>query len=146
MTTPHAVVEYAAVPPPPFHTVVFSVLDFDATVARLKEAIAAIDLWLIAEINPRLLLERAGYAIQATRQLLFFHPRYMVRLLAADPNALIEVPLKIVVMQMADGTVTVRHPDVRALLSRYVGTEALAEELAEISTELLKSTTVPDGC
>jgi hypothetical protein len=77
MRTPLTVLEYGVVPPPSFQTVVYSVLDFEATVARLKAAIAAEDLWLIAEINPRLLLERAGYAINATRQLLFFHPRYM---------------------------------------------------------------------
>ena len=30
-------------------------------------------------------------------QLLFFHPRHVVRILAADPAALLEVPLKFIV-------------------------------------------------
>jgi uncharacterized protein (DUF302 family) len=132
-------VDYALVPAPAFHTVVTSRLDFEATVASLKQEIAARDLWLIAEINPRALLERGGYAMRSTRQLLFFHPRYMARLLAADPNALIEAPLKLVIMEMPDGAVTVRQPDVRAQLSRYVGTREIADELTRLSTGLLRS-------
>ena len=93
---------------------------------RLKQAIAEEDLWLIYEIDPQTILRRAGHGIPPTRQLLFFHPRFMTRLLAIDPNALIEVPLKLVVMQMPDGTVTVRHPRIDVLLGRYDGLKDLS--------------------
>ena len=130
-------VEYAKASSPPLQSVVVSVLDFEATVARLKEAITEMDLWLINEVNPQILLERGGYAIQPARQLFFFHPRYLVRLLGADPAALVEVPLKLVVLQMPDGSVTVRHNHVKELLSRYRGMSELAGELAEISFKLV---------
>lgn len=134
-----AAVDYAPAPVPPFQIAVASALDFDATVARLKQALAEQDLWLIAEIDPRMLLARGGYAIRATRQLLFFHPRYMVRLLGIDPNALLEAPLKLVVMQLADGSVSVRCTDAEAAFGRYAGMAALAAELATCCRQLLLS-------
>lgn len=138
-----AAVAYAPAPVPPFQIEVASTLDFDATVARLKQALAEQDLWLIAEIDPRMLLARGGYAIRATRQLLFFHPRYMVRLLGADPNALVEAPLKLVVMQLADGSVSVRCTDAEAAFGRYTHLGALAAELATCCRTLLLSVCGP---
>jgi uncharacterized protein (DUF302 family) len=130
-------VEYAPASSPQFQSVVVSVLEFEATVARLKQAITDLDLWLINEINPQILLDRGGYAIQSARQLLFFHPRYLVRLLGADPAAVVEIPLKLVVLQMPDGSVSVRHSRVEELLSRYRGMSELAAELAQISSKLV---------
>ena len=136
-------VEYAPASSPPFQSVVISGLDFEATVARLKQAITDLDLWLINEINPQILLERGGYAIQPARQLFFFHPRYLVRLLGADPAAVVEIPLKLVVLQMPDGSVMVRHNHVEDLLSRYRGMSGLVAELAEISSRLVTTVSQP---
>jgi uncharacterized protein (DUF302 family) len=136
-------VEYAPPSSPPLQSVVVSAMDFDATVARLKQAIIEEDLWLIDEVNPQVLLERGGYAIQPARQLFFFHPRYLVRLLGADPAALVEIPLKLVILQMPDGSVTVRHKHVEELLSPYRGVSELAAELAGISSRLTLSCSKP---
>jgi uncharacterized protein (DUF302 family) len=143
MATPLSNVQYAPASSPRLQSVVVSVLDFDATVARLKQAITELDLWLIDEVNPQILLERGGYAIQSARQLFFFHPRYLVRLLGADPAALVEIPLKLVVLQMPDGSVTVRHKHVEELLSPYRGVSELAGELAEISSKLVATVCQP---
>jgi uncharacterized protein (DUF302 family) len=132
-------VEYAPASFPPLQSVVVSALDFEATVARLKQAITEADLWLISEVNPQALLERGGYAIQPARQLFFFHPRYLVRLLRADPAAAVEIPLKLLVLQMPDGSVTVRYNQVKELLSRYQGMSELAAELTEISSKLVRT-------
>jgi uncharacterized protein (DUF302 family) len=137
MATPLSDVEYALASTPPFHSVTASALDFEATVARLKQAITDVDLWLISEVNPQMLLERGGYQIRPARQLFFFHPRYLVRLLGADPAAVVEIPLKLVILQMPDGSVTVRHNHVEELLSRYRGMSELGAELAEILSQLV---------
>ena len=63
----------------------------------------------------------------------------MKRLLAIDPNALIEAPLKLVVMQMPDDTVSVRHAKVEMQFNRYNGFEELAEELAMICERLIRA-------
>lgn len=130
-------VEYAPASSSPLQLVVVSILDFEATVVRLKQAMIDVDLWLISEVNPQVLLERGGYAIPPARQLFFFHPRYLVRLLSADPAAVVEIPLKLVILQMPDGSVTIRQNQVKELLSRYRGMSELAEELAEITSRLI---------
>lgn len=113
--------------------------DFDRTVIGLKEAIAARDLWLIAEIDPQMLLARAGMSIQPARQLLFFHPRYMEPLLHADTRALQEVPVKIVVMADAAGHVVMRGPDMEFALDRYSGTRSLGLELSILCGEIVST-------
>lgn len=95
-------------------------------VARLKASIEAADLWVLHEIDPQVLLRRDGYAIAPARQILFFHPRLVVRLLAADPSALLEAPLKFAVLERAGGEALVRWLDPAAAFERY-GHPALAD-------------------
>lgn len=109
-----------------------SPLPFAATLERLKAAIAAEDLWLIHEIDPEQLLARGGYCILPVRQLLFFHPRFMARLLEANPNGLVEAPLKLVLLQRPGGGVSIHHPDVAVAFARHPGLEALGIELASL--------------
>ena len=121
----------------PSQVVSQSRLPFEETLTRLKEAIQAEDLWLIHEIDPQMLLKRGGFAIQSTRQLLFFHPRYMATLLENDPSALVEAPLKLVIMEMPDNSVVLRHPEVTAVFARYTGLEALGIEFSGIYQRIL---------
>ena len=131
--------------PPPFQRAVTSTLSFEATITRLKHALETHEVWLIHEIDPQMLLQRGGYAIRPTRQLLFFHPRYMAQLLAVDPNAVVEAPLKLIVMQMPDERVTVRYVAVETTFGRYVGLSALAEELATLCEHLVQTVTEPSA-
>jgi len=101
---------------------------------RLREAIEAANLWILHEIDPQLLLRRGGYAIGPVRQILFFHPRYVARMLQADLAALLEAPLKFVVLQQPDGSTAIRWFDPAAAFARYgnpVLTE-LGKELADL--------------
>lgn len=142
MTAHMARVAYGVpVEPPSFQCVVVSAFAFEATITRLKAALQDQELWLLHEIDPQMLLHRGGYEILATRQLLFFHPRYMARLLAIDPNAVIEAPLKLVIMQMPDGRVTVRFVKVETTLGRYDSLVELATELTTICLRLVQTVT-----
>ncbi len=102
-----------------------------SVVERLRQGIETAGLWVLHEINPQAILERGGHTIAAARQILFFHPDLMVRLLRADPAALLEAPLKFAVMAMPDGTCTVRWLDPAAAFARYNSTA-----LAELGREL----------
>lgn len=130
-------VSYGEVSPPPGETVVISPVDFAATLQCLKQAFHALDLWLIHEIDPQMLLERGGHRIGRARQLLFFHPRYAARLLEANPAALVEIPLKVAVLELPDGRVLVRHVDIEAGLVRYPGIAMLAPELCEVLRDVM---------
>jgi uncharacterized protein (DUF302 family) len=116
-----------------------SALPFPETLERLREALRAEDLWLIQEVDPQALARRGGFAIHPARQLFFFHPRYLVRILEGDPGALEAAPLKLVVMASPEGTVTVRSPDVAAAFAAHPALEGLAAELAALCLRLAAS-------
>lgn len=108
-------------------------------VSRLPQGIEAADLWMLHEIDPQALLRRGGYATGATRQILFFHPRLLARVLAADPTALLEAPLKLAVLELPDGRVLISWLDPAAAFARY-HSPALADlgrELASICEEIV---------
>jgi AhpD family alkylhydroperoxidase len=113
--------------------------EFSSTVARLKQAIIANDLLLIDEIDPQKILMSAGMQVRPARQLLFFHPRFMKRLLQADARAVPEVPLKIVVLETDAGSVVLRGPDLIERFAPYRGLDELARELDVIRTQIIAS-------
>ena len=103
-----------------------SALPFEDALARLRRAIEAAGLWVLHEIDPQKLLQRGGHAIGLARQILFFHPDLMVRLLQANQAALLEAPLRLAVLQQPAGAVTIRWIDPAAAFARYAN-PALAE-------------------
>jgi len=122
---------------PAFQRVLDSPFVLDETVERLKRAMEEADVWLVHEINPQVLLKRGGFSIAGARQLLFFHPRYMVQILERDPSAVIEAPLKLVVMETPDARVTVRCLDVAAQFARYPTLTELGRQLDGLCQRLL---------
>jgi uncharacterized protein (DUF302 family) len=110
----------------------------DETVQRLKTAIEAAGLWILHEIDPQVLLARGGFDIAEARQLLFFRPDFMARLLAADPSALLEAPLKFAVVRLPSGEAMVRWQDPAVAFARYGDAELtrLGEELARRTTAI----------
>lgn len=126
---------------PSFQRVVTSRHGFDETLAALTAAISKEELWLVAEIDPQKLLAREGHSISPARQLQFFHPRFMVRLLAAEPSAIVEAPLRVLVTEASSGAVTVRTGDVAGQLARY-RSEALSQlglELSDVVARVMMS-------
>lgn len=99
-------------------------------VARLKSAIEAAGLWVLHEIDPQALLRKGGYAIPGARQILFFHPRLMVRLLESNSAAILEVPLKFALLEEA-GAVRLRWLDPKSAFAKYRN-----DGLAELGNEL----------
>ena len=119
---------------------------FEEVLAKLRAAIGASGLWVLHEIDPQAVLRRADLSIGAARQILFFHPDLMVRLLQADQSALLEAPLKFAVMELPDKTVSVRWINPEGPFARYdnAALSKLGQELAitceHIATEALADT------
>lgn len=101
-------------------------LPFEAVLTRLRQAIEAAGLWVLHEIDPQKVLQRGGYEIGPARQILFFHPDLMIRLLQANPAALLEAPLKLAVMQQPDGYTMIRWQNPAVAFGRY-GNPVLTE-------------------
>lgn len=101
---------------------------FNDTVDMLKGAIEQQNLMVIHEVDGQKMLQMAGKKVDGMKQLLYFHPAYMARVLEANEMAGIAIPLKIVVMEKM-GKVMVRYFLPSETLKPYKGTEAIAKEL-----------------
>lgn len=88
-------------------------------IASLRAEIEAAGLWVLHEIDPQKVLRRGGYAIGGARQILFFHPDLMVRLLRADASALLEAPLRYAAIELPENKIMVRWIDTAAAFARY---------------------------
>ena len=117
-----------------------SSLSLDTVVTALRASVEAADLWVLHEIDPQALLRRGGIEVEPARQLLFFHPRFMKRLLDADPAAVLEAPLKFATL--TDGQQTlVRWYDPGYSFGRYhnSGLDILGVELAALCHQIVDS-------
>src|SRR2546421_11792545 len=95
MQTPPVIVALGPESNPVGHLVARAACSIDAAVAALERSLAEDGMLLIHRIDTQRILAAHGHAIGPARQILFFHPCYMARLLGADRAAIVEAPLKI---------------------------------------------------
>ncbi|MFQ6046097.1 MAG: DUF302 domain-containing protein [Gemmatimonadales bacterium] len=126
-------------PAPEYLVTVSSTLGFDETVRALKQAIEGENLMVVHEINPQQMLRMVGVRTGGMRQILFFHPRYMKRILEANRNGGIEPPLKLLVMEAPNGSVMVRYHDPVHQLAAYEGLEDVATELRAVIERIVSA-------
>jgi uncharacterized protein (DUF302 family) len=129
-----------------FQRVATTTMTFEEVLPRLRAGIEEAGLWLLHEVNPQELLMRGGFNIRPARQLLFFHPRFMARILHHDPSALLEAPLKVAVIEGPTGRTMIRWFDPAAAFGRYANNDLteLGEELAEMCRFVVQHA-VPDA-
>ncbi|MCH7574414.1 MAG: DUF302 domain-containing protein [Candidatus Marinimicrobia bacterium] len=117
---------------PDSQAMVASAYDFNDTVELLTVAIEEQNLMVLKVINAQQMLKMVNMQVQGMKQLLFFHPRYMKKIMQANPMGAIEPPLKIAVMERPDGKVVVKYIKPSYLLGKYEGLSAIGDELDEI--------------
>lgn len=83
---------------PDFQRAVASKYGFSDTVDLLKGAIEAQNLMVIKIIDAQQMLRLVGMKSKGMKQILFFHPRFMKRIISTNKTAAIEPPLKFAVM------------------------------------------------
>jgi uncharacterized protein (DUF302 family) len=100
---------------------------FQDVVTTLHKAVEAQKMVMVCEADAQKGAAARGVQIRGNRVLMVFRNDFAVRLLAADPAAGFEAPLRIYVVENADGTTTITyrtpsavfapdpHPDVRAV-------------------------------
>ena len=124
-------------PPPDFLVTLPSSFDFDDTVDILKGAIEQENLMFVHEIDAQRMLRMVEVQTGGMKQILFFHPRYMKRILESNRNGTIVAPLKIAVMEMPTGRVMVRYNRPTNLFDGYDGLSDLAAELEGIIEKIV---------
>ena len=100
---------------------------FGRVAEALEQAIAAQKMALVCHANAQRGAAARGVSIKGNQVLMVFRNDFAVRLLAAEPAAGFEAPIRIYVYENADGTATVsylppsivfapyQHPEVRAV-------------------------------
>ena len=126
---------------PESQVMVMSAYDFSDTVELLTAAIEEQNLMVVKTIDIQKMLKMVNKQVGGMKQLLFFHPRYMKRIIETNPQGTIEAPFKIAVMERPDGGVVVRYIKPSALLGKYSGLEELGLEwdgiVGQIATSVL---------
>jgi uncharacterized protein (DUF302 family) len=102
---------------------------FADVLARARRALEAEGFLVLHTIETTRILESAGLAIGPLVQLLFFLPASMREVLEADPGAVPEAPLKLVVMELTGGKVQLMVPDPVALFAHHPPLVTLATAL-----------------
>ena len=117
---------------PESQTMVASAYGFNDTVELLTVAIEEQNLMVLKEINAQQMLKMVNMQVKGMKQLLFFHPRYMKKIMQANPMGSIEPPLKIAIMERPDGGVVVKYIRPSFLLGKYEGLSDIGIELDDI--------------
>ncbi len=123
--------------PPDFLVTLPSSFDFDDTVDILKGAIEQENLMVVHEIDAQRMLRMVEVQTGGMKQILFFHPRYMKRIIELNRHGAIVPPLKIAVMEMPNGRVMVRYDRPTHLFEAYDGLSELAAELEGVIQQIL---------
>ncbi|WP_321782321.1 DUF302 domain-containing protein [Paraburkholderia sp. J94] len=90
--------------------------DFDTTIAQLKKALDGVGAAVFADVDQREAAALAGLELRPTRLILFGNPKAGTPIMAANPHAALELPLRLVVWQDDEGHAIVDYRDVAQTL------------------------------
>tara|TARA_R110002049_G_scaffold188846_5_gene357295 strand:- start:544 stop:972 length:429 start_codon:yes stop_codon:yes gene_type:complete len=114
-----------------------SKLPFANTVSALTGAIEDSNLMVIKVVDAQKMLRMAGKKTKGMKQIFFFHPKFMKRVMEANKMATIQIPLKLIVMEKPDGKTVIRYFMPSTLLNKYKGEEKISAELDKILQGIL---------
>jgi uncharacterized protein (DUF302 family) len=106
----------------------------DATVERLQKILDAKGVRLFALIDHSGEAARVGMTMRPTRLLIFGNPRAGTPLMLAAPSIAIDLPLKILVWEDADGKVWLTYNSLEYLQRRHGVPQELLANLRVVET------------
>jgi len=104
-------------------------LPFGQVYKTLKQRITEQGFLLLHEIDTQAIVAKHGVSIAPLRQLLFFHPKYIAEIMANDPLAINDIPLKLVLQEIDAHTTQLSFKNPVGSLQDYGLDPELAEEL-----------------
>lgn len=123
--------------------VVKSIYGVDETVSRLKADIAGKGIRFFNEINQAELGSGANITIRPSRLLLFGNPPLGVQFLSANRFSGLDWPVRMLVIEEADGSVTVAWTDFATIGKRYAlkNRDAQLKMASEVVASIVSSVT-----
>ena len=104
--------------------------DMDATVARLVALFTERGIRLFARIDFAADAAAAGLALRPEQLLIFGNPKAGTPLLAAAPTVGLDLPLKALVWEDADGVTWIAHDDPAYIIRRHAVPDSLEKNIA----------------
>ena len=140
---PPATVEVTPTAPAKGVLRVKSVYGLDETIARLKADIAAKGIKFFAEIDQSQLGVAANIAIRPSKLILFGNPPLGVQFLSANPYSGLDWPVRMLVLEEADGSISVAWTDFGYVADRYSITSRTAQfaMASEVAASIASSAT-----
>jgi uncharacterized protein (DUF302 family) len=111
----------------------------DETVTRLKNILQAKDILLFALIDHSGEAAKVGMTMPSTKLLIFGNPKAGTPLMLASPSIAIDLPLKILVRQSAQGDVVISYNSTEFLKTRHDLPQELANNIAGIEALAAKA-------
>jgi len=99
---------------------------FQKVAEALERSIAEEKMGLVCQANAQRGAASRGVTIKGNQVLMVFRPDFAVRLLAADPRAGFEAPIRIYLYENPDGTATVSYLPPSAVFAPYGNPEVQA--------------------
>lgn len=106
-------------------------LPFGQVYGTLKQRITEHGFLLLHEIDTQAIVAKQGITIPPLRQLLFFEPKYIAQIMANDPLAINDIPLKLVLQELDATTTQLSFKNPVGSLQDYGLKPEMAEELLE---------------
>ncbi len=113
---------------------------FDKVTTKLKREITGHKLVIVKEVPYQQMLSMVGVKAPKMKGFEIFHPRYGKVLYKADPNAFLEVPLRILVSE-SRGTVTLRYRKPSVVFAPYSGLGDIGRELDGVFDDIVTRVT-----
>lgn len=113
--------------------------DLPTTVARVEAAFTNRNITLFAKVDQAQAASGSGTLLRPTVLLLFGNPAAGTPIMAANPHAAVELPLKAVVWEDSDGRVYLDYLDVTKVLINGYGLDPASFEKLEKIPALLRS-------
>jgi uncharacterized protein (DUF302 family) len=97
------------------------------TIDRLVAILQAKNITIFARIDQQVEAEKVGLSLRPTQLLLFGNPQAGTPLMVAEPTIALDLPLKVLAWEAADGTVWLSYNDPHYLQQRF----SLPDELVK---------------
>ena len=116
-----------------------SAYTFEATVERLRAAIAQAGLVIFSQIDHQAGARDAGLNMPPTTVLAYGHPKGGTPIMLAAPLVALDLPLRVLVRVRDDGQTVIAFHPIGAMLRRSGVPNALADKLDAAQQILLKA-------
>lgn len=116
-----------------------SSLPYAQTVAKIEAAIKGARLVVVGEPNYQMMQRMVGRERKGAKAYFIFRPDLGTPIFENDPNAAMEIPLKILIMEQPDGKTLIRYKKPSSIMVDYKGLSDLAKQLDDIMTKIAEA-------